>query len=368
MSNEKKGKFQKVKEPKAPKEKKPMKGWKKGLLIALAVLLVLIVVCAVAVYFYAESLLNNLNRKDPHEETTLSTEQVNEILGNNEIVIDNTEGLEADTNLISEGDDIIGGPDFINIMLIGVDYPANLSDTMMLATINVPQRKLVLTSFLRDMYVKLPNYNGMVCGSYRMNVNYALGGMGMVDQCVYEQFGLEVDHNVVVIFDDFAEIAEILGGVDMELTKREANWLNNLGYGWSLQEGMNHLNGEQTFQYARIRKIDSDFARTERQRKVIMAFIDKMRDMSVTEIDSILRQVLPYVLTDMENSDIYSYLTTALKILPELTYESINIPAENYFYSKNIGTEEEPQYVLVPDLVKNREYIYDKIGLTTEEE
>ncbi len=349
------------------KEEKPMKGWKKGILIALAVILVLIVVLVVAVYFYAESLLNNLNRDNPHDETTLSTEQVNEILGNSEIKIDNTEDLEADTNLVSEGDDVIGGPDFINIMLIGIDYPANLCDTMMLATINVPQRKLVLTSFLRDMYVKLPNYNGMVCGSNRMNVNYALGGMGMLDQCVYEQFGIEVDHNVVVVFDDFAEIAEILGGVDMELTKREANHLNT-NFGYSLQEGMNHLNGEQTFQYARIRKIDSDFARTERQRKVIMAFIDKVRDMSMTEIDSVLRQVLPYVLTDMENTDIYSYLTTALKILPELIYESINIPAEDYYYFKNAGTEEKPMSVIIPDLEKNREYLYEKIGLHTEEE
>lgn len=355
------------------KEKQPMRKWKKILLISVCVLLLLVVIAALCVYFYAESLLSHLNRPSKDEQTTLSSEQMDDLMTSPDFFIGNTEGLEADDNLISDGDTVIEGPDFINIMLIGVDDPANLSDTMILCTINVPERKLVLTSFLRDMYVKLPNYKGLKCGSNRMNCAYAVGeqglgdGMGMVDQCVYENFGIEVDHNVVAYYKSFAQVAEILGGVDMELTQREANWLNK-EYGWSLTEGMNHLDGEQTFQYARIRKIDSDFARTERQRKVILAFIEKVKDMSLQEIDNLLRQILPLISTDMENSDIYSYLATALKILPDLTYESISIPTENGWYDKNIGTEEEPQYVLVPILEKNRAFIYQTIGLTIEEE
>ena len=345
--------------------KKKQTNWKKVVLIAIAVVVVLLLLIALAAYLYMESLLSGLNRVDPDAETTLSSEQIDEILTHPDVGVGDVD-VTVDDNLVTGDEQLISSGDtIINIMLIGQDtngsHNIKLSDTMMLCTVNTETKTMTLTSFMRDMYVKLPNYNGTSYGSSRINACYALGGMGMLDQCIYENFGVEVDHNIEVSFTSFPKVVDLMGGIDMELTGAEASHLNK-EFGWALTSGVNHLDGEQTLQYARIRKIDSDFQRTERQRKVITALVEKCRNMSLTELDGLIREMVSLVTTDMENSDIYGYLYDILPILPELTINSIQIPGDGSWYGKNIGTEEEPQYVLVPILEENRAILKEAIG------
>lgn len=346
-------------------------GGKKTVKIIIASVLGLILVVASVATIYVNSRLGLMNRVNTDPETTLSQAEIDAILqnggeGDGSAIMNTDDGIEADDNLISGEEDLVShGEGVINILVIGQDsrgsYVAKLSDTMILCTLNLDTKELTLTSFMRDMYVKLPNYNGMICGSNRINVCYALGGMGMLDQCLYENFGVEVDHNVEISFEGFTSIIDLLGGIDITLTKAEASYLNK-STAWGLTEGKNHLTGEQALAYARIRKIDSDFYRTERQRTVMMTVIEMCKSMSVTQLDSILSQVLPLVTTDMTNSDIYGYMKDILYVLSDLEISTLRIPADGTYYGANKGTEEQPMYVLIPNLEKNREILKEAIG------
>lgn len=349
---------------------------KKVLLTVVASLLALVLLITGGVTIYINSLLNGLKRPDESEDNTLSPDQVQEILnsggdpdGN---IIHVPDESEPDQELITDVNDAVNtGENIINILLIGSDWRIGqsweLSDTMILCTINKEQKSVTLTSFMRDMYVKLPDYNGMVCGHNRINCCYALGGMGMLDQCLLENFGVAVDHNVAVNFYDFSTIVDLLGGVDVELTGVEASYLNKRN-DWALVKGVNHLDGEQALAYSRIRKLDSDFYRTERQRNVLTAMIDSVRDMNLSQLNTLAQEVIPLVTTDMSNDQILKYIVELAPLLPDLTINTLRIPADGAYYGANKGTEETPMHVLVPYLDKNRDLLREVLGDTMVED
>ena len=185
--------------------------------------------------------------------------------------------------------------------------------------------------------------------------------MEMLDQCLLENFGVQVDYNVEIDFVAFAEVVDIMGGVDIQLTKAEASHLNKKN-NWNLSEGMNHLDGEQALAYARIRKIDNDFYRTNRQRTVMNALLEKCRSLSVTELNELLQTILPMVTTDMGYDVITEYAFEILPLISELQIFDQAIPAEGTYYYANKGTEEEPLEVIVPNLEENRQILKDTIG------
>lgn len=349
--------------------------WKKPLLITLCVVVVLAVglVAAGAAYWYRTiGLINQV--QEP--ETTLSPEEQSEAL--EEILGETLDITEPTDPLVEDPEEYISNtPNIINILLIGQDsrgsHNSKLSDTMILCTINREEKTLVLTSFLRDLYVKMPSYGGSSYGANRLNVAYSLGwlyhgegaGMEMLDQCLLENFGVQVDHNIEVDFVAFEQIVDLLGGVDIELTEREAYHLsynNESGMVWSLQEGMNHLNGLQALEYARIRKLDSDFQRTNRQRNVITALLEQSRDMTFAEFDTLLKTVLPLLTTDMDSQQITEYAWAVLPLLPELQVVSQAIPQDTQYHFADVGTEDAPMSVIVPHLEEIREFLRQTIG------
>ena len=357
--------------------KKPF-GWKKVALIILIVFLVLVLaVCAFgAIYWYTT--INKINRATSNDANFSPEEQASI---ENALTIDNdnaVDGTDPTDDLVDDPDEYIQkDADVINILLIGQDMREGqtwkLSDSMILCTINRDEKTLTMTSFLRDMYVKLPNYNGdgkqHKCGYNRINTCYSLGyswngtvgAMEMLDQCLLENFGVQVDYNVEIDFVAFAKVVDIMGGVDIELTKAEANHLNKTT-NWELTAGVNHLDGEQALAYARIRKIDNDFYRTNRQRTVMNVLLEKCRDMSVPELNELLQTILPMVTTDMDNSVITEYAWDLLPLIADLEVVSQAIPAEGTYYYANKGTEEEPLEVIVPNLEENRQILKDTIG------
>lgn len=349
-------------------------GWKKKTLITVAVILLVLLAIGIAVAAYWFSTIGKLNQAGTLD-STLSDEEMesiaNELAIDNDNAVDSTDPTDA---LVENPDDYIQKtPDVINILLVGQDMRKGqtwkLSDTMILCTINRKDKTLTMTSFLRDMYVKLPNYLDHKCGYNRINVCYSLGyswngtigAMEMLDMCLLENFGVQVDYNVEVDFTAFEMIVDLMDGVDIELTKAEASHLNKKG-GWSLTEGVNHLNGEQALMYARIRKIDNDFYRTNRQRTVMNALLEKCRSLSLLELNNLLQTMLPMVTTDMDSSVITEYALELLPLLPDLTIASQAIPAEGTYYYANKGTEEQPMEVIIPNLDKNREILKNTIG------
>lgn len=343
-------------------KKKPL-GWKKITLIVLAVILVLVMAAVLAVSIYWNAMLNKINR-DEVPTGTLSSEEVEAVLNefSNPDAVDNTDPTDA---LVTDDDLMVGNTEeIINIMLIGQDTRKpgqnGRSDTMILCTINTKDKTITLTSFMRDMYVKLPDYNGW--GGYnRLNANYFLGGREMLDLCMQMNFGIAIDHFVEVDFSGFIEIIDIMGGIDLELTGAEAHHLN-ISFGWTLKEGVNHLSGEQALAYTRIRAIDGDTNRTGRQRTVLITLLGMLKTMDPADIHELLNTVLPLLSTDMTNEEITDYAFLLIPMLPELEIQSLRIPADDTYYNANKGTAEEPMYVIVPDLEANRQILREMLG------
>lgn len=231
--------------------------------------------------------------------------------------------------------------ELINILLVGQDrrpgQGRQRSDTMILCSINPDTMEISLISFLRDLYVQIP-------GGYsdnRLNATYVFGGFPLLNQTLEKNFGIHVDYNVEVDFEGFMGIIDYVGGIDIELTEAEADYLRRWpergkGVVWDLNAGMNHLDAKQALAYARIRKIDSDFGRTNRQRIVLSKLFEKIKDCSFSELSTMAEDILPLLTTDMTNNDIWGLL---LKIAPSLSKAELNsysVPDTGDFYYARI--------------------------------
>ena len=212
---------------------------------------------------------------------------------------------------------------------------------------------MVMTSFLRDLYVDIPDWNGRTYQDNRLNACYAFGGMGMLDLALEKNFGIQVDHNLEVDFSGFSEIINIFGGVTVNLTKAEANYL-----GGGLKEGSNFLNPEQALQYSRIRYLDSDFGRTNRQRNVLTALFNSIKTMNADQLTQLINKILPMMTTDMTNADITGYMMKLIPILPELEISTQYIPASGAYKSCYVRG----MAVLVPDMEANRAILRETLG------
>lgn len=359
------------------KDKKPMGNGKKIALIVAIVIVALLLALAIGAVVWYNNTLDLITR--PGDSTRqLSDAELESILNwNPDAEAETTE--EVTTEATTEATTVATEPDYsktgkiINIMLVGQNYRegeySKLSDTMILCTLNRETKTLTLTSFLRDLYVQLPNYKGHSCGKQRINVAYnlgwhwggELGGMEMLAECIYNNFGVEIDHSVEINFDDFIELIDTLGGIEIELTETEAAYLTKDAHNeGSFEAGLTLLDGDSALAYARMRKSaadDNDFKRTERQKKVITEIVDKVRGMSLTEINDLLQVILPMVITDMSNDDITTYLVELLPLLPDLKIEANQCPAEGTYSGQMVDIGGYSSGVLVPNLEKNKELL-----------
>ena len=337
-------------------EKKKKKNKKKVGLIVLLIILSLLLVVLLGGVIYYNSVLNQINRFEDNTET-LPSEVLESIVqdeGSDMEVGENIGTVPSELDVMTDEEEVIGGK-IINVLLIGQDTrdakQRGLSDSMILISVNTETKKLVMTSFLRDLYIDIPGDRG---GYYRQRINtaYAVGGMEKLNATIAHNFGVEVDNNVEVDFSGFQTIVDAMGGLDIELSKAEAHHLNSqyANLGWKLTEGMNHLTGEQALGYARIRKIDSDFYRTERQRIVLNKLFEKVKGMGVTELLSLAKEFIPLITTDMTNSEITGYIMELAPILPELEVITQRIPVDGGYRDVWVGN----MLVLMPDLETNR--------------
>lgn len=228
------------------------------------------------------------------------------------------------------------GSDLVNVLLVGQDRREGeetaRSDSMILCTYNRESKKLVMTSFLRDLYVPIPGHN-----SNRINAAYAIGGIELLEQTLEDNFQLHIDGGLEVDFSQFSDIIDLLGGVEIELRQDEAAYINE-ALDSSLTEGIQLLSGEETLLYSRIRTLDTDgdFSRTQRQRKVLSALVDHFQNASFKELLALLEEVLPMISTDMSKLQL---LTLAVELLPNLTtleVSSQSIPAPGTYTDETI--------------------------------
>ena len=327
-------------------QKAPEKGnaWVKVLVIVLAVILV---IGALGAWFVVSKM--NKIQKAQLAENQLSEEDLAGLL-----VEDPTQEAEAVPTETTEPKPT--DPDYgkmgkvINVLLIGQDAregeESKNSDTVILITVNKETKKITMTSFLRDSYVTLNNVvdsNGKShSGSTKLTLAYALGyqwggtlgAMQVMDQVITNNFGPVVDHNIEVNMEAFDACINALGGVTITLDKDEAKYMNNYfskfeAEGREFFEGDNLVDGWAAEVYVRTRHAnngDNDYNRTNRQRQVVAQVLEKVKNMSVLELNKLVDQLLPLVSTDMSNADMTNYILEVLPILPEVTLESIQCP------------------------------------------
>lgn len=265
---------------------------------------------------------------------------------------------------------ILKDKDVLNILLIGQDTQENVSgtrsDSMILVTVRQKEKEIVLTSFMRDLYVDIPGYK-----ANRINVAYTLGGPRLLDETIQQNFGIHIDGNIAVDFTGFADCIDILGGVDMELTPSEAGAINKELFKkqpqvingtdpqadrWALVGGMRHLTGKEALQYARIREIDSDFNRTSRQRKLLGALFEKVKTMDLKTMNALLGEALPLLTTDLSNQKLIGYGAGILLMQP-IKLRTDRIPADGTFEEAVVRRMQ----VLVPDLEANQLHLKESL-------
>ncbi|MDD6275517.1 MAG: LCP family protein [Clostridia bacterium] len=188
-----------------------------------------------------------------------------------------------------------------NILLIGADtdeYGTSRSDTMMLVSLDKSTKTLKFTSFMRDMWVEIPDYK-----KAKLNASFSHGGAQLLVDTLEYNFKIKIDNYLLVDFDMFEKLIDAMGGVTVEITEKEAEFINRTSHA-KVKAGTNTLNGDYALIYCRIRKLDSDFMRTQRQRKVMTALFEKIKSQSIFKTAKAMTDIMPLVTTDLEDKDI----------------------------------------------------------------
>ena len=311
---------------------KGRKNAKRTMLIVLCCVLAVVLAALVAVTIVTNRLLNQVQRP---ADTTLSSSEIEEILngnstsgttfaeGNTQTGTETTETTETtqptETVEVTEPQ----SKEIINFLLIGQNGDAAASrsnaEAVILCTVNKTTKTVTLTSYQRNAEVNVPGY-----GKIRLSLAYATGGMKLLNQTLEENYGVKVDANIAVNYSGLINLVDMVGGIPINLTEDEANYLNDHGNwgvtsmgGWNLKAGQNTLTGEEAMGYALLKNIGGEEGRTARQRNVISALTEKAKNLSITQLYDFVEKALGYVATDMTNSEILGYVAELAPMITE---------------------------------------------------
>ncbi len=268
--------------------------------------------------------------------------------------------------------ELISEKNVTNILLIGLDKDkggSQRSDSIIICSVNKETGKVTLTSVLRDTHLLIPGND-----EAKVNSAYSWGGAELLVQTIEMNFGIKIDEYAAVDFGMFTELIDALGGVDVEITEEEADYLNN-GQDYKKEERPDgfesgksvHINGYQALWYSRIRYLDSDFMRTKRQRKVITAIVNKAKSkLTPAGILSLIdtgKAVAPFVETTLSRGDLISLVMSAVsclvkngKNIDELLV-SQKIPFEDTWYYEDCWDGSS----IAIDLEENKEILYNTV-------
>ena len=235
-------------------------------------------------------------------------------------------------------------PSVYNILLIGVDRPGasgSNADANILLSINHSKRTIYLTSIMRDSYCYIPGY-----GWTKMNSGFALwgydnGGYLMASE-LNATFGFPINNYAWTTFADMVKIINTLGGLDMQLTPKEASYV-----GISIPSTqVVHLNGAQVLKHARDRSSGgNDYMRTQRQREVILAIVQKARSGGLGNLAAKANQVLPYIKHNIDSGTMATLMAN-LNAYANYNFVQMRIPMDGTITGSVGGS-------LVMDVQKN---------------
>lgn len=241
-------------------------------ILAIVIAVILVMAVAVGVYF-VKTKLNKIN----YENVTKADIDVNE-------------GVE---------EQLTG---YTNIALLGLDARDNTfansrSDCIMIISINNETNDVKIASVYRDTYLQIDGI-----GLDKVTHAYAYGKAPLALSAINTNLDLDITQYVTINFDSVVNIVDAIGGVQVTVTSAEATQIPGLS-----GAGTYNLTGKQALAYGRIRKIDNDYVRTERMRTVVIKVFEKVKGLTLTQLNSLIDKLLPEVSTNITQTEILSY-------------------------------------------------------------
>lgn len=234
----------------------------------------------------------------------------------------------AKVNTVDEDIKFKEVPGITNILLLSSDArpgeDVSRSDSIMILTIDNINKKLKVTSLMRDMLVKIDGH-----GEEKLNHAFAYGGPTKTIETIQNNFGIKLHNYVIVDFNAFVKVIDAINGIEVTIKDYELDELNKyiLDGGGSEKDllpspGTYNLNGYQALSYARIRKVgNGEYERTERQRAVLQIALEKVKDMSTVKLVSLLNELFPYIKTNISLGNAMDYGFTALNVGKNCNFE-----------------------------------------------
>jgi len=249
--------------------------------------------------------------------------------------------------------------DIINIALFGIDtrandYDGSRADTIMIVSLDTANKKLKITSIMRDTYVNIPGekYD-------KINHAFAFGGPELTIKTINENFDMNIKDYITLNFSAMEQIVDAVGGVDIDVKDYEIEYINSGSSAKVTAVGVQTLNGQQALAYSRIRYGgNGDFERTDRQRTVLQNIINKgLNNISLPQALSLIEILSPYIETSLDKGEVAS-LATSVFVSGISDIKETRLPLED----KSKGGIWDGVYYLKPKtLSDNVSYLHDFI-------
>jgi len=201
----------------------------------------------------------------------------------------------------------------VNILLMGSDQRPNdggfRTDVLLLVSLNTEDGTATLTSFPRDLYVYQPGWR-----MDRINSSQARGGFELTDLTFKYNFGVEVDHWVLINFSGFQGIVDALGGITVNVGQTLTDHREGFK-DYTVPAGSVAMDGETALWYVRSRGTSSDFDRLRRQQEVLQAIFYRLISLdAITKAPQLYEQYKQMVTTDMGIGDVLPLLPLAASV------------------------------------------------------
>ena len=251
---------------------------------------------------------------------------------------------------------------------------AELTDSIMVARIDLATKKLTLLSVPRDMWV---NYQG----SYmKLNAVYTVGGMDGLQSTIEEMLGIMINHRVLINYAAFREMIDAVGGIDITIESPDSRGIYDPMIGFSIGNGEQHLDGTQALLLARSRNDptydgrnayglpNGDFDRTMYQRKIATALMEKVASNSTLANTTKLKALFESISGNVQSDFTVGQLRRLYDLSKELTStESVSIRGDEGSLLLANYTSYDGQSALIPsagmdDYSQVRAYVASKIA------
>lgn len=251
----------------------------------------------------------------------------------------NREPFDPDNIEIPESaKDVYDGQDVVNIALYGIDSryvdEPSRSDAIMILTFDRKHKKIKMTSIARDTYVDI-----LGRGKDKITHAYIFGGPELALNSLNSAFNLNITDYVTANFWALADIIDYVDGVSIDVSSAEMNdinanyipYMNSMGIEceYIKEAGTQNLTGGQAVAYCRVRHVGGDVMRGERQREVLMAIYEKLKDLSPLKYPQLINLILSECSTSLTNNEILSLGTWAVTNMGSLQFETLGMPTSD---------------------------------------